>query len=296
MRRACGPSESVPAERKLVPKSGRVPRSIYACIVVIALTTITPLWFNVRHSASELLSPSLNNKLELPTLESSKANGASEGNEVDDILADLLDIHHQEQAEALRMVPAQDLPSVVVDGALVATLADGGYAACAVRLIESVRGAGLVMSTRPLSQDTGQTISQAVGLTAWFLLKPSCLPDPQEVRRLLDALLERWRPAFRFNDQGLWNLFFYRSVALFPKCFSGPLAQAEGAGFAPLLHGGLSDLGRAIEASCGPRRARRQPVYTHGLKDCLPQSTWDRKKREIGALPRSVLDDLVAKA
>lgn len=105
-----------------------------------------------------------------------------------------------------------------------------------------------------------------VGITAWFMLKPTRLPEPEAMRQTVDKALDRWRAAFRFNDQGLWNVLFYHTAAFFPLCISGPLrsdATSVPAEFQPLLVDSLDGLGRAIESACGPSIARRKKMYDH---------------------------------
>eukprot|EP00971_Amphidinium_carterae_P188309 3738014-Amphidinium_carterae.1 len=115
------------------------------------------------------------------------------------------------------------------------------------------------------------------------------------MRREIDSLLEAWRPAFRFNDQGLWNLLFYNRSAFFPLCVSGPppahAYQPEGSSdsFRPFIIDSLNGLGDAILSACGPDSKRRRPMYNHGLKDCLPQEEWDRKRRSMKSLSKEQL-------
>merc|ERR1712137_1456456 len=107
-----------------------------------------------------------------------------------------------------------------------------------------------------------------VGITAWFLINPKRLPAPIVMRTQITAALELWRPAFKFNDQGLWNVIFYNSSAFYPLCLSGPYptrhlgeqaAQeaAKANPFTPFLVDNLSQLAAVIEAVCGPGHARR---------------------------------------
>jgi len=337
------------------------------------------------------------------------------------VLDELLELHRRDVAKReLATVAPQDQPVSFSDEALVVTMADGGYAACAIRLIESVRGAGrwggavtllmptgvgseplsvaavsrlaelgatlvpvgpevaggahvrgagsaaqyakvallvdvafrryesilfldadgivgaplqpllwlplpagrvVAMPTWPSTQvvheslyarevnfgaltpDAAARLRMAcpdrtlVGITAWFLLRPTRLQPPSVMRNEVDAALSSWRPAFRFNDQGLWNVLFYNTSAFYPLCLAGPPAQAgsgarEEPAFRPLVKsstggvghpkGGnvdLEDLGRAIASACGSELARRRPMYVHNLKDCLPPEEWQRKLR-----------------
>merc|ERR1712217_801422 len=91
-----------------------------------------------------------------------------------------------------------------------------------------------------------------VGITAWLLLKPKRLPAPSAMRQTIDEALNRWRAAFRFNDQGLWNVLFYNTAAFFPLCISGPLrgdATSVPPEFQPLVVDNLDGLGGAIESA-----------------------------------------------
>merc|ERR1712232_699314 len=109
-----------------------------------------------------------------------------------------------------------------------------------------------------------------VGITAWFLIKPDRLPSPSTMRSEVDSALGRWRGAFRFNDQGLWNVLFYNVSAFYPLCISGPVPGESASTFRPLLVDNLDGLGAAIDAGCGPSTAKRRPMYAHPLKDCVP--------------------------
>eukprot|EP00929_Paragymnodinium_shiwhaense_P042357 TRINITY_DN21933_c0_g1_i2.p1 TRINITY_DN21933_c0_g1~~TRINITY_DN21933_c0_g1_i2.p1 ORF type:complete len:442 (-),score=76.61 TRINITY_DN21933_c0_g1_i2:111-1436(-) len=126
-----------------------------------------------------------------------------------------------------------------------------------------------------------------VGITAWFLLKPQSLPSPDALRRSVTAALEDWRPAFRFNDQGLWNALFYNTSAFYPLCISGPKPRtdrsSDGRQFRPLLVNNLDRLSHVIDSSCGPGHARRKPMYKHPLKDCIPEKEWERKRKSNAA-------------
>lgn len=132
-----------------------------------------------------------------------------------------------------------------------------------------------------------------VGITAWFLLKPRLLPPPSVLRSQVDAALEAWRPGFRFNDQGLWNVLFYRTAAFYPLCISGPDPAVEGSAFMPLVVDSLDGLGAAIDGFCGPGHERRRPMYDHPRKDCLPKEEWERKKKANKDLSDGKRQDLL---
>lgn len=136
-----------------------------------------------------------------------------------------------------------------------------------------------------------------VGITAWFLLKPQRLPPIASMRREVQQALEKWRVAFRFNDQGLWNILFYNTSAFFPLCLSGPKPQStlgapSAEPFLPLIVDSLSGLASAIDTACGPGHKRRRPMYVHGLKDCISQEEWERKRRSTPAVPPWRVADL----
>eukprot|EP00971_Amphidinium_carterae_P152358 3019216-Amphidinium_carterae.1 len=68
---------------------------------------------------------------------------AANGSDVGDLLEELMTLHRQEMAAREPVTEApMDLPDAANSDYLVATMADGGYAACAVRLVQSVRGIG----------------------------------------------------------------------------------------------------------------------------------------------------------
>eukprot|EP00747_Dinoflagellata_sp_TGD_P080388 gnl/TRDRNA2_/TRDRNA2_160870_c0_seq1.p1 gnl/TRDRNA2_/TRDRNA2_160870_c0~~gnl/TRDRNA2_/TRDRNA2_160870_c0_seq1.p1 ORF type:complete len:130 (+),score=18.20 gnl/TRDRNA2_/TRDRNA2_160870_c0_seq1:283-672(+) len=111
-------------------------------------------------------------------------------------------------------------------------------------------------------------------------------------QEVVDAL-EKWRPAFRFNDQGLWNVLFYHTAAFYPLCLSGPAAgEHSGAPFDPLVLSSLEELGRAIDVACGPAEARRRPMYHHPDKTCLPAEEWERKRKSNKELSDQTLKDI----
>lgn len=344
------------------------------------------------------------------------SSGKKKDKDLDAVLEELLALHRQDEIEREPpTVPPADLPVFNSESVLVVTMADGGYAACAVRLLESVRGAGryagalavlvptgdgtvplpaaeeaklekdlgaalvyvppevfggsevhgagsavqygkikllvdesfrryssilfldadgvvgaplqpLLESTLPtgfsvamptwpsasmehesfytrevnLRALNDKAVSELriaspdrtlVGITAWFLLRPALLPSPEQMRLEVDDALRRWRPSFRFNDQGLFNVIFYNTSAFFPSCISGPEPQKRSSGptavrgadatadsaFKPFIVENLESLARTIELTCGPKRFPRRPMYYHGLKDCVPQAEWDRK-------------------
>merc|ERR1711920_1056444 len=124
--------------------------------------------------------------------------------------------------------------------------------------------------------------------------KPRRLSDPSVMRAAVDKALDDWRGAFRFNDQGLWNVLFYNNSAFYPLCLSGPMANTANTGvdrtvpsdFQPLLFDSLDALGKAIDSACGPSLARRKKMYEHPVKDCIPREEWERKvfaeKQRVG--------------
>jgi len=346
--------------------------------------------------------------------------------DIESILDELLTLHRRDVAarEASTIRP-EDTAISFAEDALVATMADGGYAACAVRLVESVRGAGrwggpvvVLVPTGPgsiplpaasaaklrelraslvevppeaaggahvrgagsaaqyakvallvdapfrrytailyldadgtvgapleplirvpmpsgrsvalptwpsavikhdsfyareidfgaLDSDAAERLRAAcpdrtlVGITAWFLIKPQQLPPPPAMREQVNAALESWRAAFRFNDQGLWNVLFYNTSAFFPLCISGPRPRspsgggAEAVPFTPFLTESLDRLAQVINTVCGPGHARRRPMYSHGLKDCIPPEEWARKIQSNSALSERRRSDLLARA
>lgn len=138
-----------------------------------------------------------------------------------------------------------------------------------------------------------------VGITAWFLLKPKRLPPPAVMQTQIREALGKWRHAFRFNDQGLWNVLFYNTGAFFPLCLAQPPLAAEGDHEAsppepwnPLLFDNLDNLASAIESACGSSYKRRRQIYEHNLKDCVPAAEWERKRRANAELPEAVKADL----
>jgi len=347
-----------------------------------------------------------------PTAPAAQKHSLQTKSDMDAFLDELVSLHRKDVAarEATTMAP-EDFPTLYTDKALVVTMADGGYGDCAVRLVETVRGAGrwggpmvvivptgqgtlplaanvttrlealnaslvpvgpepaggahvrgagsatqyakvvllvnasfrkydsilyldadgtvtaplqpllemplpanraIALPTWPsakvsheslyfreidftvLNSSTANKLRSdcpdrtLVGITAWFLINPKRLLAPAAMRAQITAALELWRPAFKFNDQGLWNVIFYNNSAFYPLCLSGPYptrhlgpqaAQdaAKANPFTPFLVDNLSRLASVIEAVCGPGNARRRQMYNHGLKDCVPLQEWQRK-------------------
>mmetsp|Transcript_108435 Transcript_108435/g.187715 ORF Transcript_108435/g.187715 Transcript_108435/m.187715 type:complete len:327 (-) Transcript_108435:36-1016(-) len=167
------------------------------------------------------------------------------------------------------------------------------------------------INLRALSREAAASLHLAspdrtlVGITAWFLVRPAQLPSPEQMRLEVDAALRKWRPSFRFNDQGLFNVLFYNTSAFFPSCISGPEPQKransglKGADarvtppFEPFIVENLDGLARAIDTSCGPREAPRRPMYYHGLKDCVPEAEWQRKMKLGRSNPSHDQQDLM---
>lgn len=369
-----------------------------------------------RHSSNLRLTDSAAPPAAAP-LASLVPTSSRKAGEFDALLDQLMNLHRNDvAAREANIVAPQDFPVLVSDKALVVTMADGGYGACAVRLLRSVRDAGrwgssivvlvptgdgtlplheedvvalrdlraalvevgpelaggvhvrgagsaaqyakvvllvedryrrydsilfldadgvvgaplqpllqlslpsgraVAMPTwpsaavkhesfytrevdiRPLSSEAVAALKTAspdrtlVGITAWFLLQPRRLPSPQEMRRQVTWALEQWRAAFRFNDQGLWNVLFYNNSAFYPLCLSGPKATANGErDFHPLVMDSLAGLAGAIESACGSSIERRKPMYVHPMKDCIPPEEWERKQKSNAALPAWRLGDL----